>query len=87
MPTVGEMSPQGSSEDATGAPRLTCQASAPVASLNAYRSLFSVAAKTRPPNTRGSLQTFPLRPGTDQAGAKGTAVPLLWSTPLSAASP
>src|ERR1035441_696739 len=86
MPRVGEMSPQGSSEEGTGAPRLTCQACAPVVSLKAYRSLFSVAAMTRPAKTSGSAQTLPPSLGTLQAGVKGSAEPLLWSTPVSAPS-
>ena len=77
MPTVGAMSPHKSSEAGTGAPRLTCQAGAPVAASNAYRSLFSVATTTRPANTRGSAQSLPVRPGAFQAGAKGRAAPLL----------
>ncbi len=86
IPTVGWMSPQGSSEEGTGAPRFTCQARAPVAWSNAYRSLFSPATITSPPNTSGSAQTGPARPDTCQAGVNGSADPLEWSTPVRAES-
>jgi hypothetical protein len=42
---------------------------------------------TSPLNASGCAQIFPDSPGTLHAGAKGSAEPLLWSTPLSALSP
>ncbi len=54
MPTVGAMSPHGSDPDGTGVPRWVDQTTAPVAADSASTVSFSVATKTRPPETSGS---------------------------------
>ena len=54
IPTVGVMSPQGSDPDGTGVARCVDHTTAPVVAESASTVSFSVAAKTRPPETSGS---------------------------------
>ena len=54
IPTVGEMSPQGSEADGTGVARCVDQATVPLVADRAYTVSFSVATKTSPPAASGS---------------------------------
>ena len=54
IPTVGVMSPQGSDRDGTGDATCVDHTTAPVVAERAYTVSFSVATKTRPPETSGS---------------------------------
>ncbi len=54
MPTVGEMSPQGSDPAGTGVPTWFDHSTAPVVADSAYTVSFSVATNTCPSHTSGS---------------------------------
>ena len=54
MPTVGEMSPQGSDPAGTGVPTWVDHSTAPVVADSAYTVSFSVATNTCRPHTSGS---------------------------------
>ena len=54
IPSVGLMSPQGSDDAGTGVARCLDQMTAPESADSAYTVSFSVATKTRPPETSGS---------------------------------
>ena len=87
MPTVGLMSPQGSDDAGTGVARCLDQMMAPELADSAYTVSFSVATKTRPPETSGSPYSCPSSSGDVHAGELVSTGPGRVPVPEPAGSP
>src|SRR5438477_11956957 len=86
IPTVGEISPQGSSPEGTGTPALFSQITLPLEASSAYSRSPTVATYTREPSTSGCPQIGAPSGGDCHACTGSTGSPASGSTPQRPAS-